>query len=106
MLGYRFVLHRMYCVNQHSWAEAHAALRRFLHSTVLLGAALSLFSFNAVAQRISQVSKDEVAELSCSGPQRHQGDVTSADDNCDLRYGETRLHADHVEYNEKTKEAV
>ena len=107
MLGYRFVIHRMCCVNHHSWAEVQAALRRFLPSTVLLGAALSPFSFSAAAQQIyPQAPKGQVAELSCSGPQRNQGDITSADDNCDIRYGDTRLHADHMEYNNKTNEAT
>ena len=107
MLGYRFVIHRMCCVNHHSWAEVQAALRRFLPSTVLLGAALSPFSFSAAAQQIyPQAPKGQVAELSCSGAQRNQGDITSADDNCDIRYGDTRLHADHMEYNNKTNEAT
>lgn len=107
MLGYRFVIRRMCCVNHNSWVEVQAALRRFLQSTVLLGAALMLFPINSVAQQIHpRAAKGQVAELSCSGPQRRQGDVYSADGNCDIRYGDTRLHGDHVEYNDKTNEAT
>lgn len=46
-----------------------------------------------------------VAELSSAGPQRKQGDLFIADDAVDLRYGDQRLRADHVEYNERTNEA-
>ena len=108
MLGYRFVIHRMPYVNHYSWAEVHAALRGFVHSTVLLGAAASVFSLNAVAQQIHppSQSKDQIADIYSSGPQRHQGDVTSADGDVDVRYADTRLRADHVEYNNKTYEAT
>ena len=106
MLGYRFVIHRMSCVNHNSWAEVRAALRRFLPSTVLLGAASSLFSFNAAAQQIHpQAQKGLVAELEAK-TQTRQGEVTTADGDVDIRYADTRLRADHVEYNDKTNEAT
>lgn len=44
--------------------------------------------------------------MSSSGPQRHRGDVTIADGDVDVHYGDTRLRADHVEYNEQTNEAT
>jgi LPS-assembly protein len=47
-----------------------------------------------------------VAELSSSGPQSRQGDLYIADGDVDIRYGDSRLQADHVEYNEKTSEAL
>lgn len=109
MLGYRFVIRRMSFVNQNSGAEVPAALRRFIQSTVLLGAASSLFSANAAnaaTQQIHPPAQGQVAEMSSSGPQRHQGDVTIADGDVDIHYADTRLRADHVEYNEKTKEAT
>lgn len=107
MLGYRFVIHRMSCENHHFGAEVHAALRRFIHSTVLLGAASGLCSLNAAAQQIHPpTTKGGIVELSAAGPQRHQGDVTIADVDVDIHYADTRLRADHVEYNEKTKEAT
>ncbi len=108
MLGYLFVVHRMCCVNPHSWAKVRAALRHCLHLTVLAVAAASVFSLNAAAQQIRPPSpgKGQVAEIYSSGPQRHQGDVTSADGEVDIRYADTRLRADHVEYNDKTNEAT
>ena len=107
MLGYRFVIRRMSCVNQYSWTEVPAALRRIVHSTVLLGAAWSLFCINTAAQqRNAPAPKGQVADIYSSGPQRHQGDVTSADGDVDIRYADTRLRADHVEYNDKTNEAT
>src|SRR6266851_1187376 len=51
-------------------------------------------------------AKGGVAELSSSGPQTHQGSVTSADGAVDLHYGNQRLRADHVEYNDQTNEGV
>lgn len=107
MLGYRFVIHRMSCENHCSWAEVPAALRRIVHTTVLLGAASGLFSVNAAAQKIQPpAAKGGIVELSAAGPQRHQGDLSIADDNVEIRYADTRLRADHVEYNEKTNEAT
>jgi LPS-assembly protein len=47
-----------------------------------------------------------VAELSSSGPQRHEGDLYIADGDVDIRYGDSRLRADHVEYNKKSSEAL
>jgi len=46
-----------------------------------------------------------VADLSSRGPQSRRGDLYIADDDVDIRYGDSRLRADHVEYNEKTSEA-
>src|SRR5689334_17220486 len=105
MLGYRFVIHRMSCENHDSWADVPAALRGFVHLTVLLGAAMSLFSFNAAAQQIHAPAKGQVAELEAK-TQTRQGDVTTADGDVDIRYADTRLRADHVEYNDKTNEAT
>ena len=39
------------------------------------------------------------------GPQRKRGDLFIADDDVDIHYGDERLHADHIEYNEKTSES-
>jgi LPS-assembly protein len=46
-----------------------------------------------------------VAELSSSGPQTRRGDLFIADGDVDIRYGDSRLRADHAEYNDKTSEA-
>src|SRR5215470_12756888 len=61
----------------------------------------------ACAQQIRLPSaKGGVAEISSSGPQKRQGDLYIADGDVDIRYGDSRLQADHVEYNEKTWEAA
>lgn len=49
--------------------------------------------------------KGQYAELSSEGPQKRQGDVFIADKNVDLQYAGMRLRADHVEYNDKTRDA-
>src|SRR5262249_41374625 len=51
-------------------------------------------------------AKGQMAEMSSSCPQRRQGDIISADCDVEIRYVDTRLRADHVEYNDKTKEAM
>lgn len=59
------------------------------------------------AQQVRSPSrKAPIAEISSSGPQRHQGDLYIADGNVKVLYGDSTLRADHVEYNEKTTEAV
>lgn len=61
----------------------------------------------ARAQQIRLPSaKGGVAEISSSGPQKRQGDLYIADGNVDIHYGDSRLQADHVEYNEATSDAV
>src|SRR4030095_6124767 len=50
--------------------------------------------------------KGQYAELSSEGPQKRQGDLFSADKNVDLQYAEMRLRADHLEYNDKTRDAL
>ncbi|HYL61380.1 MAG TPA: LPS assembly protein LptD [Candidatus Methylomirabilis sp.] len=45
-------------------------------------------------------------EISSSRPQQKQGDLFIADGDVDIHYGDERLQADHVEYNEKTSEAA
>src|SRR5215469_8291992 len=95
----------MHSVN-HSWRQVHAAIRRFLRLTALLGAAWSLPSTIASAQQIHPPSvKAQIVELEAN-TQTRKGDVITAEGDVDIRYGDTRLRADHVEYNEKTKEAV
>lgn len=67
-------------------------------------------SFGALVARAQQVRKPSakggIAELSSTGPQRRQGAVTIADGEVDIRYGNQRLRADHVEYNDQTNEAI
>ncbi|HKW35780.1 MAG TPA: LPS assembly protein LptD [Candidatus Acidoferrum sp.] len=96
----------MSCENHYSWAEVHAALRRFLRATALLGAASSVFFLKAGAQQFHPpAAKGQVVELEAK-TQTRNGDVTTADGDVDIRYADTRLRADHVEYNDKTNEAT
>jgi LPS-assembly protein len=78
------------------------------HLAVLL--VLSSFGISAQLLAAQQIRKPPatggVAELSSAGPQRKQGDLFIADDAVDLRYGDQRLRADHIEYNERTNEAL
>jgi LPS-assembly protein len=45
-------------------------------------------------------------EIWSRGPQQKKGDLFIADDDVDIHYGDQRLQADHVEYNEKTFESA
>jgi LPS-assembly protein len=107
MLGYSLVTHRMRRVNHHSWVQVHAAIRRLLVGIALLGTSSNISSDAAAAQQVrsSSQSKGLVAELEAK-TQTRTGDVTTADGDVDIRYADTRLRADHVEYNDKTNEAV
>lgn len=59
----------------------------------------------AEAQRVRLPSRQgALVELEAK-QQRREGDLFIADGDVDIRYGELRLRADHVEYNTKTAEA-
>ncbi len=94
----------MFSVNHRSHARNCAAPRSIFYLTVLL---LSLaVARSTPAQQINKpTGKGGVAELSSTGPQKRQGDLTIADGGVDIHYGNQRLQADHVEYNEQTNEA-
>ncbi len=103
----------MFSVNCNSHARNFRAPRSIsLRTASLLAfliaiAAFALFGIPSTrAQQVRKPGKGGVAELSSSGAQQRQGDVTIADGAVDIRYGNQRLRADHVEYNEQTNEAV
>lgn len=50
--------------------------------------------------------KGGYATLSASGPQKREGDLFIADGDVDLQYQEFRLRADHMEYNNRTRDAL
>ena len=50
--------------------------------------------------------KGQTADLSSEGPQKRQGDLFIADNNVDLQYAGMRLRADHMEYNENTRDSL
>jgi lipopolysaccharide assembly outer membrane protein LptD (OstA) len=101
----------MFSVNCHSSARIFPAPRSKYLLTALLSAfgtfaALTLFGLPLTrAQEIRKPPKGGVAELSSAGKQTHQGDTTTADGAVDIHYGNQRLRADHVEYNDQTNEA-
>ena len=65
------------------------------------------FAQDSQAQLIRLPSgKSDIVEISAEGPQRKQGDLFIADKNVLIQYGELSLRADHVEYNNRTHDAV
>ncbi len=61
----------------------------------------------SVAQQLHLHSgKAGDVEIWSRGPQQKRGDLFIADDDVDIHYGDERLQADHVEYNEKTSESL
>ena len=106
MLGYPTISNgRSISVNSHLHARKLGAFRCVL-------SILTFFCFGNVTAPLANAqqgrkpsAKGGVAELSSAGPQRRQGSVFMADDSVDLRYGDQRLRADHLEYNEQTNEA-
>jgi len=93
-------------VNRHSNARSFSALRLFLLVAALLAALVVLSARIASAQQTRLPSgKGGVANLEAK-TQSRKGDVTTADGDVDIHYADTRLRADHVEYNGKTYEAT
>jgi len=110
MLGYptAFMAY-MHLVNRHvSPRNILAARCRSLFPGILVALyCVGLMPANALAQQARLPFKTGgVAELSSSGPQSRRGDLFIADGDVDIRYTDSRLRADHVEYNEKTSEAL
>jgi len=107
MLGYRIVfINRMLRVNLYPHARAHSALRPFLFLAALL------FALGAATPRIASAqqtgfpsAKGGIANLEAK-TQSRKGDVTTAEGEVDIHYADTRLRADHVEYDSKTYEAT
>ncbi len=108
MLGYPTAFTDcMFSVNRHSRARNLSALRSIFFLTAFVWPLAGPGVPIAPAQQIRKPSgKGGVAELSSSGPQRRQGELTIADGDVDIHYGNQRLRADHVEYNDRTNEAV
>ncbi len=93
-------------MNLHSRARALSALRSLVFLIALLAALAGPATPLSGAQQVHlPASKSGIAELEAK-TQSRRGDVTTADGDVDIRYGDTRLRADHVEYNSKTFEAV
>jgi LPS-assembly protein len=109
MLGYptAFMAYMSFVNRRIAARNAAAAPYRWLVPTFLL---IYIFAGPGVRTASAQQAhlpfkSGGVADLSSRGPQSRRGDLYIADDDVDIRYGDSRLRADHVEYNEKTSEA-
>src|SRR5262245_23065831 len=107
-VGYRSGRHGL-----REWREPAGSVRtrrdgrgRLLAWPLTLGAALVALSPSAAQQVRLPSPHGQYAELSSEGPQKRQGDLFIADQNVDLQYGGMRLRADHLEYNDKTRDAL
>ena len=107
MLGYAPAsIDRMLRVTRHLCARTLSALRARFFLAVLFATLGCQYAGFARAQQVRPpAGKAAVAELEAK-TQSRKGDVTTADGDVDIHYGDTRLRADHVEYNDKTQEAV
>jgi LPS-assembly protein len=107
MLGYPIVfIDRMFRVNRYPHARALSGLPAFLFLAALLPALAILTPRSAFAQQPRFPStQGGVANLEAK-TQSRRGDVTMADGDVDIHYADTRLRADHLEYNSKTYEAT
>lgn len=107
MLGYPTVfIDCMLRANGHSRARILFTLRLFLLLTALFAAFGGPCAGIVSAQQVRfPARKGGVVNLEAK-TQSRKGDVTTADGDVDIQYADTRLRADHVEYNGKTYEAV
>jgi len=93
-------------VTRHLCAPTLSTLRARFFLTVLFAALGYPYAGSAQAQQVRPpAGRAAVAELEAK-TQSRKGDITTADGDVDIRYADTRLRADHVEYNDKTQEAV
>ena len=92
-------------VNSLSQRPSRFALRTSLFLCTLF-ALLQFPTYASPQQTHLPNAKGQLAEISSSGPQRRQGDLYFADDNVVVIYGDARLTADHVQYNDATSEII
>ena len=108
MLGYpaNFLGRRCRVICRHN-ASNCITPRLCSHALIFFLFTLALCNNLTFAQQSHRQSpKGGVAELSAAGPQRREGDLFIADNNVEIRYADQLLRADHVEYNDKTTEAL
>jgi LPS-assembly protein len=104
MLGYlpvSFVQMFRVCVRFH--ARTVSALLLFPALIPLFASPLRTF---ADQQPHAHSTKAGQVEISSSLPQQKRGDLFIADGDVDIHYGEQRLRADHVEYNDATSDSL
>ncbi len=64
-----------------------------------------LCPFALLSRSVCTQTKGADVEIWSRGPQQKRGDLFIADGDVDIHYGDERLQADHIEYNEKTSES-
>jgi LPS-assembly protein len=108
VLGYPTVfIAQMLRVNGHFHARTTSVPRFLLFLTTLLCSLVGPALPVSYAQQIRlHAGKAGDVEIYASGPQQKRGDVFIADEDVDIHYGDERLQADHIEYNEKTSESL
>ncbi len=108
MLGYPTVfIAQMFRLIRHSHARTSSALRFLFFFTSLFYSLCGPSLHVSLAQQPALHSaKAGDVEIWSRGPQQKRGDLFIADDDVDIHYGDERLQADHVEYNEQTSESV
>src|SRR5256714_12140398 len=94
----------MFQLNHHPHRRFPSALRLFFF-LLLLALAVTPPGVASAQQTRFPSSKGGVANLEAK-TQARKGDVTTADGDVDIHYADTRLRADHVEYDSKTYEAT
>jgi LPS-assembly protein len=107
MLGYPTPFaDRMFSANRHPCAWKLSAVR-LVFPLIAFGLMFAAPAARpgAPQQAARPSGKGGIAELSSTGPQRRQGELTIADGEVDIHYGNERLQADHAEYNDQTNEA-
>ena len=93
-------------LNHHPRALNLSSLRRLFSLAALLFALAGSSERPVFAQQPHLTSgKGGIATLEAT-TQSRRGDLTTADGDVDIHFGDTRLRADHAEYNIKTYEAV
>ncbi|MGH9677669.1 MAG: LPS-assembly protein LptD, partial [Candidatus Acidiferrum sp.] len=107
MLGYATAfLERMLGVNCHPHARISSAPRSWFCLTLVVFSFAVLSVRPAAGQRVRlPATKGGIVSLEAQ-KQTRQGELSIADGDVDIHYGDSRLRADHVEYNNKTSEAV
>src|SRR6267154_1171353 len=107
MLGYRIVfIDFMFRVIRYLQPRVPSALRLFFplaELLLLLSAAIPPVCF--AQQGRLRATQGGVANLEAK-TQTRKGDVSTAEGDVDIHYADTRLRADHVEFNDKTYEAI
>ena len=84
----------------------NSALRPLLRPSFIFMLLLGIAAFSSAQQIRLKTPSGEFAEISSSGPQQRQGDLYIADGDVDIHFGDMRLRADHVQFNNDTSDAV